>query len=303
MSGFWWVRSGSANGENFFDLVEERSLVGIGWHNVDDLRDLNFDAIRAKVHKFYPDSDPRVTGMLHNFAKQIQIGDIVLTAKPHEQMVLIGQVTGEYEFNSAPDHNLPSHTHRVEWLRTDISYEEYRDAFTAVGKKPAWGQLTVWNANQYADEITQLLGGIAEADDDDPTLFDDGSDADTRLRFGLERDLQDALQANLDQLEPGLKLLGTEQRVAAGRLDIVAIDSEGSIVVIELKAGTAQPESMTQLLAYMGTVDNPENRPVRGFLVAHDFHRRLRHAAKAVSNIALRSYSFTFSFSDAEKEE
>ena len=178
MSEFWWVRSGSANGENIFDLVEERSLVGIGWHNVDDLRDLNFDAIRAKVHKFYPDSDPRVTGMLHNFAKQIQIGDTVLTAKPHEQMVLIGQVTGEYEFKSAPDHNLLSHTHRVEWLRTDISYEEYRDAFTANGKKPAWGQLTVWNANHYADEITQLLAGMAETDDDVSALVDDGSDAD-----------------------------------------------------------------------------------------------------------------------------
>ncbi|MCY4576418.1 MAG: endonuclease NucS [Chloroflexi bacterium] len=303
MSGYWWVRSGSATGDNIFDLVEESSLVGIGWPRVGDIGKMDFKDIRAEVHKFYPDSDPRVTGMLHAFAKKIQIGDIVLTAKPHDRLVLIGQVTGEYEFSSNPEHHLPPHIHRVEWLRTDVSYDDYNDAFENNGKKPAWGQLTVWNADQYADEINRLLAGTTEADDDDPMLVDVDSDADTGSRFGLERDLQDALKNNLHQLELGLKLLGTEQRVAAGRLDIAAIDSEGSIVVIELKAGTAQPESMTQLLAYMGTVDNPENRPVRGFLVANGFHPRLRHAAKAVSNIALRAYSFTFSFGDVERDE
>ena len=170
-------------------------------------------------------------------------------------------------------------------------------------RRPLGGSSTVWNANHYADEITQLLEGMAETDDDDPTLIDDGSDADRGSRFGLERDLEDALKTNLHQLEPGLEFSGAQQRVAAGRLDIAAIDNEGHIVVIELKAGTAQPESMTQLLAYMGTVDNPEGRPVRGILVAHDFDTRVKHAAKAIPNVALRSYSFTFSFSDVVKDE
>ncbi len=303
MSGYWWVRSGSATGDNIFDLVEESSLVGIGWPKVGDIHNSGFDAIRTKVHEFYSDSDPRVTGMLHSFAKQIQIGDIVLTAKPHDRVVLIGQVTGEYEFNSDPKHHLLTHIRRVEWFRKDVSYDEYNYAFENNGKKPAWGQLTVWNASQYADEITQLLAGIAESDDDDPTLVDLDNDVDRGLSFGLERDLQDALKNNLHQLEPGLKLLGTEQRVAAGRLDIAAIDSEGNVVVIELKAGTAQPDSMTQLLAYMGTVEQPEDKSVRGYLVAHDFHPRLRYAAKAVPNVRLRSYSFMFSFSDVEKDE
>ena len=114
----------------------------------------------------------------------------------------------------------------------------------------------------------------------------------------MERDLEDALKTNLHQLEPGLVFSGAQQRVAAGRLDIAAIDSEDRIVVIELKAGTAQPDSVAQLLAYMGTVDNPEGKPVRGILVAHDFDIRVKHAAKAVPNVDLRSYSFTFSFSD-----
>ena len=305
MSGYWWVLSGREGGDNIFDIVEERSLVAIGWPKVGNVRSLG-NAIRDKVHEYYPgsgQSEGMVSGMLDAFANQIEIGDIVLTRNPRKRQVLVGKIAGEYEFISDSDHDFLPHVRKVEWIRVDISNDEYTAIFVANGKEPAWGRSTLWNANHYADEIDQLLERVAEVDEDDQTLVDDGSDVDKRLRFGLERDLQDALQANLHQLEPGLELSGVEQSVAAGRADIVALDSEGSIVVIELKAGTAQPESMTQLLAYMGTVDNPESRPVRGFLVAHDFHRRLRHAAKAVSNISLRSYSFTFSFSDVVKDE
>ena len=304
MSGYWSVLSGRADGDNIFDLIEERSLVAIGWHNVGDVRGLRFEEIRGKVRDFYPNQrESLVTGVLNNFANEIQIGDFVLTRKPHDRLVLIGQVTGECEFNSDPEHHLLAHTRRVEWLRTDISFDEYKDAFEANGKRPAWGQLTVWNANHHADEITQLLAGMAETDGDVSALVDDGSDEDRGSRFGLERDLEAALKTNLHQLEPGLVFSGTQKRVAAGRLDIAAIDSKGHIVVIELKAGTAQPESITQLLAYMGTVDNPEGKPVRGILVARDFHTRVKYAARALPNVALRSYSFTFSFSDVEKDE
>ncbi len=306
MSGYWWVLSGSASGDNIFDIVEERSLVAIGWPDVGDLRSLDFNAIRVRVHEFYPSSNPKegsAAGILNAFVNQIQIGDIVLTRKPHDQLVLVGQVTGEYEFNSAADHHLLTHSRQVEWLRIDISYDEYTVAFESNGKKPAWGAQTVWNASHHADEIAQVLENNVEVDHDDPALVDDGNTVDRGLRFGMERELQDALKTKLHQLEPGLELSGIEQTVAAGRADIVATDSEGSIVVIELKAGQAEPDSVTQLLAYMGTVKNPESRLVRGILVANTFHTRVQHAAKALPNVSLRSYSYTVTFGDVGSEE
>src|SRR5437773_7561692 len=39
--------------------------------------------------------------------------------------------------------------------------------------------------------------------------------------------------------------------------------SQGNIVVVELKAGTAAPESITQVLAYMGSVAEAGNESVR----------------------------------------
>jgi hypothetical protein len=122
----------------------------------------------------------------------------------------------------------------------------------------------------------------------------------TTLTFGLERDLQRALRANIEQLEPGLKIIDGERErtVAAGKIDITGEDKDGNLVVIELKAGTGQPNSLTQLLAYMGALGKEEQKPVRGMLVARDFHERVVWGAQAVPSVQLKEYSFRFFFKD-----
>lgn len=87
-------------------------------------------------------------------------------------------------------------------------------------------------------------------------------------------------------------MAGTE----AGRIDITAIDSRGNIVVIELKAGMARPEAIAQILAYMGSVSETDRKPVRGILVAGDFHKKVILAAKNVTSLELKKYSFVFNF-------
>lgn len=128
--------------------------------------------------------------------------------------------------------------------------------------------------------------------------IDDEEGGSTQRAFGLERDLQKALRDNIGQLEPGLKIVdgGTEQTVAAGRIDITAEDTEGCRVVIELKAGQADLRSIGQLLSYMGSLDNDPSRPIRGILVAKEFPPNLVMAAKAVPNLSLKAYSIQFSF-------
>ena len=120
------------------------------------------------------------------------------------------------------------------------------------------------------------------------------------ITFRLERDLQAALRQNITQLESGLQVIdgGSEHTVEGGRIDITAEDQDNNVVVIELKAGVARPESITQTLAYMASVDQEYQRPVRGILVAADFHPRVILAARAVPNLQLKKYSFSFSFRD-----
>ena len=127
--------------------------------------------------------------------------------------------------------------------------------------------------NSQNNHINPFWGRTAPINKDDEGV-PQSSPADTsEIRFGLERDLQRALRTNISQLEPGLTITdgGSERTVDAGRIDITAEDSAGSIVVVELKAGTAPPESIAQLLSYMGTIENPDSRLVRGILVAKDF--------------------------------
>ena len=142
--------------------------------------------------------------------------------------------------------------------------------------------------------------GNRDTGDTGTNSVQDSSDGSVKITSGLERDLQRALRISINQLDPGLKIIdnGSELTVDAGRIDITAEDDEGRLVVIELKAGTAPLDSITQLLAYMGTIENPEGKPIRGILVAGDFPQRVVYAAKAVPNLSLKSYSFQFEFID-----
>lgn len=127
-----------------------------------------------------------------------------------------------------------------------------------------------------------------------------GDQEDPPTSFALERDLQNALRGNIEQLERGLRITdgGTERTVDAGRIDITAEDGGGNLVVIELKAGTTGMDSIGQILSYMGSIESPEGKDVRGILVAYDFDERLVMAAKAVPNISLKAYSVQFTFED-----
>ena len=124
----------------------------------------------------------------------------------------------------------------------------------------------------------------------------------SEVTLGLERDLQIALRADIQQLEPGLRIAddGRERVTDAGRIDITAEDADGATVVIDLKAGTAEPAALTQLLAYMGAVAGPDQSAIRGMLIAGDFHPRIVFAARAIPNVQLRRYRYKFTFEAVE---
>jgi hypothetical protein len=120
-------------------------------------------------------------------------------------------------------------------------------------------------------------------------------------RIGLERDIQAALRMKIEQLEPGLAIIddGAERSVDSGFIDITARDASAAIVVIELKAGSAGQRAVAQILSYMGDVAAEDEKvKVRGILVAADFDKKARAAARMVPNLVLRRYSVRFHFCD-----
>jgi endonuclease len=94
-----------------------------------------------------------------------------------------------------------------------------------------------------------------------------GLEEDLGQRMGLERDMQAALRTAITQLEEGLTIIddGAERSVDSGFIDITARDVSGSVVVIELKTGTAGQRAVAQILSYMGDIASEEpETTVRG---------------------------------------
>ncbi|KQT69757.1 MULTISPECIES: endonuclease NucS domain-containing protein [unclassified Aureimonas] len=138
-----------------------------------------------------------------------------------------------------------------------------------------------------------------------PSIVHAPVDADqARQRFALERDMQAELRRSIAKLDASLTIIddGAERSVSSGFIDIMCENDAGELVVIELKAGTADSRAIGQILGYMGDVAVEEaGRVVRGILVAHDFDRRVKAAARVVPSIELMRYSIEFLF-ESESE-
>ena len=167
------------------------------------------------------------------------------------------------------------------------------------------------NLASYRNAVERYCKFRRETGDDDLGAAISASEAASVSRsaedrgqlIGLERDLQAALRRAIDQLEPGLEIIddGAERSVASGFIDITARDVNGAFVVVELKSGTARQGAVAQVLSYMGDIaDEEPDGAIRGFLVAGDFDKKARSAARMVPNLSLRSYRVSFEFEDVE---
>src|SRR3990167_8763070 len=144
---------------------------------------------------------------------------------------------------------------------------------------------------QESAEIGDEIEGLEEADASTAAVIDGNT-------FAFERHMQAALRANLTQLEQGLVEIdgGTERTVEAGRIDILAKDSKGQLVVIDLKAGPSKPDAIAQVLAYMACVRTDPTQKARGILIAASHPTRVELAAKEIPSLELKTYRFNFQF-------
>jgi hypothetical protein len=120
--------------------------------------------------------------------------------------------------------------------------------------------------------------------------------------FAYEHDLRDFLGRNLHLIEPGLKLYKEEgvsgvEFPAGGRfIDILALDSSGAYVVIELKVSRGYDRVVGQLLRYIAWIERHHSdpgQPVRGVIVAKEISDDLRLACSRVVGVQLFEYSLS----------
>jgi Holliday junction resolvase-like predicted endonuclease len=71
---------------------------------------------------------------------------------------------------------------------------------------------------------------------------------------GIERDLEDWIEADPTLVEEGLTVVARQLRLEAGQLDLLARDPAGRWVVVEIKAGALRRETVAQALDYAATI-------------------------------------------------
>ena len=92
-------------------------------------------------------------------------------------------------------------------------------------------------------------------------------------RTGTEALLEDILVRNPTMLMPGLKLVGRQLQTANGPLDLLGVDSEGRLVVFELKREKLRREAVAQAVDYASWLDSLDDAELHR-LIAENSGRR-----------------------------
>jgi len=139
---------------------------------------------------------------------------------------------------------------------------------------------------------------------------EDGQEERNKVQFGLERHLHEFLRDNWDftelgeewaiYSEPGDDTAGYEYPTDVGRIDILARHkSLPEWLVIELKRGQSNDQTVGQVLRYMGWVERYMATPdeaVKGMIISHTVDKAMLYAVNAVGNdrISVMQYEVEF---------
>ena len=111
----------------------------------------------------------------------------------------------------------------------------------------------------------------------------------------------DLVRASLARLESGLTPIEADQPGGGrdpGSCTIYARDGAGVSVLVEVVPRAATSDLLVRLLAAIGALQVGAAHPVRAILIANHFSDEIRHAARTVPNLELRSYHLTLSFAE-----
>ncbi|MSQ10787.1 MAG: DUF91 domain-containing protein, partial [Dehalococcoidia bacterium] len=167
-----------------------------------------------------------------------------------------------------------------------------------------------------ADSSGRLTVGVAGGstiESDDAALEVDVESPRTpaSLAFPWETHLRDFLARNLHTLplrNRPLRLYqeenatGIEFQTDVGRIDLLAIDTMGELVVFELKLGRGPDYTIGQILRYMGWVRQNIGlgKQVRGVIIAQTIDDKLRYAASEIPAVQLLEYEVQFTIREAD---
>ncbi|CAM5797785.1 hypothetical protein RFUL19S_04974 [Rhizobacter fulvus] len=175
--------------------------------------------------------------------------------------------------------------------------------------KVASGQYRLYEPGKDPTPIHELVQGDVAIEEELTATEgeEDGEASPGSTEFLLERDLQRYLADNLNCIEQGLMLYeddgikGLEFEAGGGRrIDILAVDKTGALVVIELKVSKGYDRVVGQLLRYVNWVRMnlaETGQRVRGIIVCRNMSDDLRLACSSIKDVELLEYQLSVTVS------
>lgn len=190
-----------------------------------------------------------------------------------------------------------------------IHYPENKKPRPATGQydflfRPDRGKLEWYDPVRHGPwQIAETDAGLLKVVPGSSPIDDAAADDACEDRgFAAEAHLRDYLALHLADIEPGLQLYteddgtdGIEYITDVGRIDILAVDTQGRFVVIELKVGQTPDTVCGQLMRYMGWVKRhlALGKDVRGIIIGQTIPDRIRYATADLPNAQLREYELS----------
>jgi Protein of unknown function DUF91. len=116
----------------------------------------------------------------------------------------------------------------------------------------------------------------------------------------IKKDLRNYLKRDIAQLDSRLKLFseeGLDVSLKAAKIDILATDSKGNLVVVKLKGNTTHISTLGQILNSMASIKNElGERSIRGIIIAEDFDDEIILAVRKAPNVSLVKYRVKYDF-------
>lgn len=153
----WVVRAG-INSE-IVNQVKKKGLIAIGWSEMKDCSSCQTrEEFRAAYLRAYPDDASPVrqgvqSGQVFRFAREMKVGDLVMTPNSPTREMMIDEVSGEYKYDPAAISPQYPNLRPVKWLKT-IS----RDQMTAPLRAATGGIMAVFRLDPFEEEVRAILG-------------------------------------------------------------------------------------------------------------------------------------------------
>ena len=158
----WMVRAGE--GAYRIEDFRRKKYVAIGWNRIKDVSKIkNREEVKQLILEKYPENKKYQNivsaGQFSRFLLEFKTGDYVLSYDPDNREYLVGELIGDYEYNSTEKEY--SHTRKVRWLG-----KVSRDKLSISTRNTLGAICTIFKINDIAqNEIISVLEEKKETKD------------------------------------------------------------------------------------------------------------------------------------------